>query len=327
MFFKLKSRRYSGVALILLFITLAILLLVRPWDSTPKQSREILLADGAKISQVRISGPTGTVTLSRSDGTWTLQDGERANPLAVENLLFAAERFQVDAIQSNTSDWEKKALKEVSFLSKNKLVRQYQILSTDGYFLLRPSGSEKMMAVSLPGYPELDLDQVFSDSDNHYREHVFIDLLPKEILKIEVEKKGSPAFMFSRDEADEISCVLPLSDSLVPRELLNEEAVRMLFTYFTAIRYEYKAGSLQDVPGEEEMSERWMASLYVESVEGEIHQMQVYSLPGENGMQEDMFRAVIIHNKSPEALVVKYIYLDVLMRDLPAYFGDNSLRH
>lgn len=327
MFFKQKSRRSAGVVLILSFITLAIVLMLRPWDSTPKQSRQILLADAAKISQVRISGPEGIVTLSRSEETWTLQDGERANPLAVENLLFAAERFQVDAIQSNPLDWKKKAFKEVSFLSKNKLVRQYQILSRDGYFLLRPSGSEKVMAVSLPGYPELDLDQVFSDSENHYREHVFIDLLPKEILMIEVEKKGSLAFRFSRDAADEISCVLPQSDSLVPMELLNEEAVRMLFTYFTAIRYEYKAGSLQDALGEKEMSERWMARLYVESGEGEIHQMQVYSLPGENGMQEDMFRAVIIHNKSPEALVVKYIYLDVLMRDLPAYFGDNSLRH
>ena len=100
----------------------------------------------------------------------------------------------------------------------------------------------------------------------------------------------------------------------------------MLFTYFTAIRYEYKAGALQDLPGGEEMEERWMASLYVESVEGEKHSMQVYSLPGENGEEEDMFRALMIHNNSPEALVVKYIYLDVLMRDLSAYFGDNSLR-
>ena len=35
-----------------------------------------------------------------------------------------------------------------------------------------------------------------------------------------------------------------------------------------------------------------------------------------------MFKALVIYNNKPEALVVNYIYLDVLMRDLSHYFGE-----
>ncbi|RLD25345.1 MAG: hypothetical protein DRI70_07270, partial [Bacteroidetes bacterium] len=80
-------------------------------------------------------------------------------------------------------------------------------------------------------------------------------------------------------------------------------------------------------PQKEEMARRWLADISLESNEGEKHSLQVYSLPGENGEKEHMFLALVIHNGSSEPLLVNYIYLDVIMRALPAYLGDNSLRH
>jgi hypothetical protein len=101
----------------------------------------------------------------------------------------------------------------------------------------------------------------------------------------------------------------------------------MLFTYFTSIRFEEKASDLSHPPDEPGMEERWLATLYVESTGGEKHTLKIFSLPGENGASADLFKALVIHNDNPEALVIKYIYLDVLMRGLPAYFGDKPLRH
>ena len=323
----MKSRTFPVVAVVLIILAFLFLVIGNPWGSTQKKDRQILLSDPAKIDQILISGSMGSVELVRIGEDWSLPGGERANPVSVENLLFAAGRLQVDAVFTDLSEWDNEAVKQVSFLSSEKLVLQYDALSRDGGFLLLPSGSERAYAVSLPGYPDLNLNQVFSDTENHYMDHLLINLLPKEIRQIEVEKRGSPPFRFTRSDEDSIRCELPGSDSLVPMEVLNEESVRMLFTYFTSIRFEAKAWEMEYQLSKEDMDERWLASLYVESLEGQQHRLQVYSLPGEEGELAHMFRALVIHNKSPEPLLIKYIYLDVLMRGLPAYFGDNSLRH
>lgn len=327
MHIKMKSGPFPGVVVVLIIISVLILVFVNPWGSTQKKDRQIILRDPAKVDQILISGPMGSVELIRTGEDWFLPGGERASQVSVENLLFAAGRLQVDAVRTDLSDWDDEAAKQVSYLSSEKLVLQYVAMSRDGGFLLQPTGSERAYAVSFPAYPELNLDQVFSDSAYHYMDHLLIDLLPKEIRLIEVEKKGSPPFRFTRSDADSLRCELPRSDSLVPMEVLDEESVRMLFTYFTSIRFEAKARDMDYRLSEEEMDERWLASLYVESVEGKKHRMEVYSLPGEEGELAHMFRALVIHNMSPEPLLINYIYLDVLMRGLPAYFGDNSLRH
>jgi hypothetical protein len=62
------------------------------------------------------------------------------------------------------------------------------------------------------------------------------------------------------------------------------------------------------------------ASLHVASFDGETHTLKVYPYFPSPGPEPDMFRALVLHNEDPEALVVNYIYLDVLMRDLSHYF-------
>lgn len=323
----MKIRRITGVILSLLVIALLLLLFVDPQRSVRRESSKILLEDSSRIDHIMIAGESDTVRLSRIGEIWQLPGGEDVNPMAVENLFFAAERLQVDAVHTDLGKGADRTARQVSFLSGNKLVLQYETQSQDGRLLLRLAGSERAFTVSLPGYQELDLTRVYSSTENHYRKHILIDLLPSEIRHIELEKRGQPAFRFSLNEEDLISCTLPQSDSLVPIELLDEEAVRMLFTYFTSIRYEEKAGDSLPFSEMDEMKERWLASLYLESGEGEKHSLQVYSLPGENGEEAHMFRALVIHNNSPDVLIINYIYLDVLMRGLSAYIGDNLYRN
>lgn len=342
-----KHGRYGLALAGLLILVAIILLLVKPWNFSGKGGKQILLTQVEKIDQIIIAGPLGTVELSRMGDVWTLPGGERAIPVAVENILFAAGRLQIDAVQDavqgdlsgELSAWEEPGLKVLSFSSGGKPVLQYEALGSEGRFMILPSGSGKAYAVSLPGYPELDLNQVFSEEENHYLDHVLLDLLPEEIRRVEVEKKGSPPFSFTRDEAGVFSFEGAVAEDQSGGqsggqfedqsggEDLNQEALRMLFTYFRSIRYEQKAGELQNLPGAEDLKERWLATISVETTKGEKHSLKVCSLPGEGGEEDHMFLAFVFHNNSPDALLVKYVYLDVLMRDFPAYFGDNSLRH
>lgn len=320
---KIKGRKVQLFAA--LFIILGLLVLLFLWGPFQNKQKRILLGDPAQIDQLSITGPGGSVLLRQAENQWLLSGGEKASPISVENLLFAAGRLQVDAVQDLKTEWDSLPVKALSFYSKEKLLLQYETLSRDGQFLLRPAGSEKSYAVSLPGFPELELDRVFSDVEGHYLDRLLIHLLPGDIQSIKVEKGGSPGFSFNSDKEGELSCRLLASDSLVSMDLIDEEAVRMLFTYFTAISFEEKASGLSG-PEKAEFEKRWLANISVESFSGEKHSLKVYSLPKDEGVHEHLFKAMAFHNESPEPLLMKYIYLDVLMRDLPAYIGDNSLR-
>ena len=60
----------------------------------------------------------------------------------------------------------------------------------------------------------------------------------------------------------------------------------------------------------------------MESHNLEKHTLQMYPYYEKAGAESHMFRALVIHNNEPEVLLVNYIYLDVLMRDLSHYFGE-----
>jgi len=320
------SRRYIGFISLFLGALAVVLLFVQPEGLTRKDAAKIRLRKPDKIDKIKIASQFDTVILSRNGDLWQLPAKETVNPVAVENLLFAAERLQVDAVHPDQVPLKGESTRRVSYYHRGRPVLEYATLSQNGHFLLSRNGSDQAYSVSLPGYPELDLNRVFSDRENHYREHLLIDFLPSEIKMIEVEKRGHSTFRFSVDDSGGIICELPQSDSLVPMKLFNEESIRLLFTYFTSIRYEEKLSDFPYARGMDEMENRWLATLYVESNLGETHSLKVYSLPGENGEDEHMFKALVIHNNTSEALVINYIYLDVLMRDLSAYFGDNSLQ-
>jgi hypothetical protein len=248
-----------------------------------------------------------------------IQDGEEANPVAVENLLFAAGRLQINSILPGT--WEMDQARRVRFYRGEKSLLAYSVMEREGQFLVRPAGSDHLYSVTLPGYAGLDLDRVFSSDRNHYREHLLIDLLPSDIRHIEVERKGEEGFRFTMDDLGEILCTLPGRDSTLEAGLLDDLSIRLLFSYFTAIRYSEKATGDLDSLTAGDMEERWLGRLYVESKQGEKHRLEVYSMPGEQGEESHMFRAIVAYNNEPVPLIINYIFLDVLMRGLSSYFA------
>jgi len=317
----MKTRGYIGVVFSLLLFAVFLLLFTDPWGLLQRERRDFLIRDPSLIDGILLAGFSDSMSLTRKGDVWLISNEFEANRVAVENLLFAAERLQIDAIHTEPSLWNRRTVRTLSFMQGEKQVLKYEFWNEDGLFMLRVPDSETAYSVSLPGYADLDLNRVFSTKKNHYLEHILIDLLPSEIRFIEVEKRDFPPFRFSLDDRGEITCELPDQDSLVPIQTFEELSIRLLFSYFTSIRYEEKLGKIP--LNEEELGERWKASLHVESRSGEKHILQVYSLPGEQGEDDHLFKALVIHDKQSEALIINYIYLDVLMRDLSHYFGDN----
>ena len=141
----------------------------------------------------------------------------------------------------------------------------------------------------------------------------------RHIQHIEVERRGEEAFRFTMDTKGGITCSLPATDVILSQGDLDDLSIRLLFSYFTSIRYEARAGESAQLHEAKVDRERWMASLYVESRLGETHSLEVFSIPGDKAMEPHMFQALVLHNDDPEPLIINYIYLDVLMRGLDSY--------
>jgi hypothetical protein len=314
----MKKRRSTGIVLFLLLAAVLLVVLAGPWGGLKKQGRKILLHGRAGTDRVILWDPYDSTDLVRRGDSWFLYGEEAVNPVAVGNLFYAAERLQIRSIYTGSGEWDPGTARTVSFRRGDRILLQYDVHVSGERFLLRPEASEAFFSVELPGYEDLDLDRVFSSSGNHYRQHLLIDLRPSDVSMVEVVKRDRRPFRFTREDGGSFSCCLLQPDSTLPSGRLDDLSVRLLFSYFTDIRYEERD---MDPPDPESLQERWLASLKVESVPGEMHRLEVYSMPGDHGQERHDFKALVRHNDDPLPMVVNYIYLDVLMRDLSHYFA------
>jgi hypothetical protein len=302
-----------------ILILVILLIFTDPWSTLRNDGKRMILHHPGSIDRIELSDSYDSTILVMKENRWWISGTEEANQVAVENLLFAAAKLQINSIVTGEEAVEGKGRK-IRFFAGDRQVLGYDMFSNEGRYLLQPERSSRTYYVSVSGFTGLELDKIFSSASNHYRQHLLIDLLPSEISLIVIELDRGEAFQFSQDTMGNITCLPAHEGTEIPGTEPDELAVRLLFSYFTAIRYEQPSGIMRDELIRREGEESMRASLHVESFKGEKHTLKVYPYFPHPGLEPDMFRALVLHNEDPEALVVNYIYLDVLMRDLSHYF-------
>jgi len=319
---EMKARRYIGVVVSGVLILVLLLVFTDPWSTLRNDGKRMILQQPEAVDRIVLTDPYDSTMLEKRDDVWLLFGSEEINPVTVENLLFAAERIQINSIVTEQTGLGG-AGRYIRFYSGNRLLLSYRLFLENGDHLLKPEGSTRIYYVSVSGFAGLDLGKIFSTASNHYRKHLLIDLLPSEISLIQIELANGQAFRFIQDSLGNINPVADSELTPLPETEPDELAVRLLFSYFTAIRYENITGiSREEMLGRKD-EQGLFATLRVESFNGEKHLLAVYPYPADQGGAADLFRALVLYNEEPEVLVINYIYLDVLMRDLSHYFGEN----
>ena len=322
----MQKRRPIKVLLYVIPAVLLLILLIDPWKLLERDNTNIALRNMEEVDRIVLVDSYNTVELNGVDSIWYLFGTEAVSPVTVENLLYTASRLEVASIvdldtfeESSDSQGD---MREITFFRGSKVQMACRLKAVSGRYLLNPVGSERAYYVSLPGYPDLDLDRVFSATPDHYREHLLIDLKPSDISTIELDMAGGEAFRFTQDTEGHIRCRADNANTILPHGEPNELAMKLLFSYFTSIRYEQHAGIAADLLlGSETISQK-LASVRVTSFSGEQHRLQVFSYYEIPGSKPHLFRALVLYNDEQDALFVNYIYLDVLMRGLSHYFGE-----
>ena len=308
-----STKKIVTIIASILVLVVVLLVFTDPWSTMRGNRRQVALKSPGEVDRIVVADPIDTTVLSRNNGTWTLNGGEEAGQVPVENLLIAAERLEISSIISADSESGDNSGRSISYYKGDKILLTYELQAKGGQYLLTSAGSDNSYYVSVSGYPGLNLEKVFSSTPNHYREHLLIDLLPSEISKIEIELDDGDGFSFEQDLEGNIT---------LSAGKPNELAVRLLFSYFTSIVYEDKSGITASSLFQADSSPQAMALLHVESHGGEKHSLRVFPYVENQGEQPHMFKALVFYNNEPEALIVNYIYLDVLMRNLSRYVGD-----
>jgi hypothetical protein len=317
----MRFRKSIGIVVSLLLLAAILLLFLDPWGQFRGDAGKVRLPGGQEADRITIRDDTDSVTLVKENGIWLVNGDPGVEQVAVENLLYAAAHLQVVSVLQPSEMPDRGQVRVVQFYRGDRQLLQFEAITGGERFIVRPRGSSRLFSVMLPGYDGLDLEHVFSGNPGHYMKHVLLDLMPAEIARIRVERAGEMPFMFSMNEEGDINCILPGSDSIVPPGMLDDLSVRLLFSYFTAIRFKETDGPAEAVMENGKEQGRWLGTLQVESREGEQYTLRVFSMPGEGDSGSDMFRALVIYNDLPDALVVNYIYLDVLLRGLSRYFA------
>lgn len=312
------SRRRTLIFAVSLLAVLAVWLGIKnTWTSMGNENRKVSLKDISSVDRIVLADAYDSTELVRVGEKWFLFGEEECNQTAVVNLLVAASRLEIRSMLSSDTD----PGREITWYKGKSEVLTFSFSSVSGKAMVRPPDSEKAYYVTVSGYPDLDLNKVFSSSTNHYREHLLIDLLPSEISHIHIQLPGE-SFRFLQDSAGNISMEVLDETELFQNVESRELSVRLLFSYFTSIRFEKKSGISADSLSGSGPGRIPMATLQVRSFSGEDHNLMVYPFYESPGEEPHLFKALVIYNQEPEALLINYIYLDVLMRGLPHYIGE-----
>lgn len=320
-------KRQTIVLIVSLLAVVAVLLLIKdPWSTLGKENRKVLLRDMTAVDRIVLTDAYDSTELVRINDQWLLFGEEACNQASVDNLLIAASRLQISSILSIDSEAGQEAesaeARRISWFRGDRLLLSFAFTTLSGKYLVSPPDSERAYYVNVSGYPDLKLEKVFSSASNHYREHLLIDLLPSEISRIEIELPPDQSFRFVQDGAGNIRLETDRATSLRPEEKVNDLSIRLLFSYFTSIRFEERSGIAASSLSGSGAEGSPMATLHVSSFSGEEHILRIYPYHESPGDEAHLFRALVIYNQETEALFVNYIYLDVLMRGLSHYLGD-----
>ena len=313
---------FIGAIISVILIVIMVLVFKDPGSTLHSNGKQVALSNPAAIDRIVLSDRGDSVSLIRKGEEWLLFGEEKVNPVTVENLLFAAERLQISSVVAELPGAPVTLNKSITYLKGEKVVRAYRFAVRGEQTVVSLSGLDQNFLVSIAGYPDLNLDRVFSSSADHYREHLLIDLLPSEISHVQVELANGHAFRFTQSENRDITCAPANAQTTLPSSSPDDLSTRLLFSYFTSIRYEQRAGITVDEFTVTEGINGRIATLQVGSYKGEEHTLQVYPYQVAPGEEAQLFQALVLYNNGPDMLVVNYIYLDVLMRDLTHYFGE-----
>jgi len=306
-----RIRVIGTVAGLLALLVLLVYLAAGRRSTVGAYDRDLVLAKPGNVTSISLESPNGSLILDRENGKWTGRDNEEVNQTAVENLLFALSHFRMTNLMDDGKADIQKEVTLTCFAGK-KQVLAYRMSFINGTTWISLDEKKQLLGVSLPGFPDLDLEHMFDPGSAYLLNRLLLNIEPDNIREINVlPYKGTP-FMLRQDSLGNLRFFLEPGDSELNTGQFDERKVRRMLSYFKGIVSDGKFN------GEAGNS---VAIVALTDKDGTRNVLEIFALPQGDGKADDLFRAVVRFNSGKELLVVRYFYLDVLIRGAEHYFS------
>lgn len=312
----MKTRIYTRLLILFTLLSVILILLLKPWTSTGAGFESILPKNLDGTTSIRIASTRDTMLFENAGDGYRFGN-EKLNQEAVENLLIASTRLSLKSIIPREDLSSMNSVGEISFFRNRKLIGEFEFASVEHGFIVFRDGSENVFGVELIGYGSHPLGKIFSTNPDHYREHLLIDLLPDEISSVQIFPISGKPFRAEQDSARNIR-VWELPGERDVTADVSEEKIRLLFSYFNAIRYNEIAGIGDNANNQ--WPEAAISELAVLDINNNRFALEIYEWIHSGERTPDLFRALVRFNGRDDYLSVDYFYLDLLMRGLENYY-------
>lgn len=313
----MKSRTIVLLIILLLAVT-GILYIVKTETLLSKNTglKGILPESTEKIDRIELIASVDTLQLLRSEAGWSFRDGELLNPESIESLFFTVSNIRLVSIVSSEEVAKQPEFITIRFHQKRKLETEFRFLEYRDRNILYKEGEEQAYLVELPGYDDRTFRKVFSLNPDHYRDHLLLNLLPSEINAVEISPLKGSGFSVSQD----VTANIVVRDMNKQEVSVLERKIRLLLSYFNAIRFEEYLPADQVPPGFD--PSRPSAEFSVTDFGGVSYSFRIFQWRRSDSEEPDLFKALVLYNDNPQILVVNYTYLDLLIRGLEVYQAD-----
>ena len=252
-----------------------------------------------------------TVELTKIDGSWILDGKYEADPVAVDNFLYAFQNLEIRGATSGTgidSLFSRKIIIETS--RKKKIYRYY---SGNNASFLHHEGSSKIFRVTIKGAPGAEMQQVFSDDPGYWRNRMIISVEPNELKEIAVIPcQGMGKGFFLRKDSTVFN-LYDLSGEEIEKRYMDREKILLYISYLGEIFYEEEIED--DSIINRVLSADPFYSFDIKLTTGKTEHVEVYPLYSYTG-DKDMFFGAIKIQDTDRILKINYAYLDVLFQEL-----------
>jgi hypothetical protein len=326
----MKKTRIILVLAALLGVVTAWLFLSRRSGTYNRSDVEFAVTDTSLITGVEIAGGGRQVSLTRHDGTWSVNGSAPVRRDRMTGMLVLLSRLEVLSPVSRSRAGEvsrqlQQEGKRVTVNLKKGGDREYFVIyegkETDAtYMMLVDADTPFRMGVR--GYRQRDLAALYATDERYWRQNILLHFLPEQIASISLRNNLDPAktFHLARNEQG----VFEMATGVVPGDWLRPAAARLqqYLGYFNGVRFESYADMRQDETVKYTYHDEPDYVLEVSSTAGSQTTLELFpvywvDLSGTKKMDLNLLYARM--NDLDGMVIVKYPEIDPLLKD-PGYF-------
>ncbi len=289
---------------------------------------EFSVTDTGRIASVEISTADADVTLYRKEGAW-LVNGYPVKKGSVPALYTLLSKLEPGppvskALQERIREGLQGRSTLVRILMNDRQEKAYRVYydSLSAYTFMLLEGSDLPFRVSIRGYRQKNLQELFSPHSGYWRDNLMLHCLPGDIRQIFLQNNPEPekSFHVLRDGDGNFNVsrgILP--ESWIPA---SQEIVNQYLAYFYDVRFEKFLNPETDTLFHSDEPDY---ELSVELADRHSIRVELYPVSRRNyasGEFEPDYNRLYAHLVTgDEWVVVKYVQIDPLLKDFE-YFAD-----